>query len=245
MVYIRDAEHLKHSKERNSLMMIATTAYCGFRDLGESIERYTDVRSINPTKEDIVVGSIGDMQYVFSLFDISLPVIDYPTELKDYFGRKMWMEPSLRKLIEEERTGIFIKPAEGMKKTTGKVISKPTDYCNLSFEEDFPMMCSEIVDIVSEWRCYVRYGELLAIKNYAGDSFAVPSKQFVHSAIHAYTSAPAGYSLDVGVLRDGKNMVVEINDGYSLGAYGINPVLYAKLLSARFSQLMGVKDCFH
>ncbi len=244
MIYIRNAADIKTSKERNSLMTIATAAYCGFRDLGESVEHYNDIKSLSPTREDIVVGSIGDIQHVFSLFNIKLPVIEYPTELNDYFGRKMWVEPSLHKMIEEERTGIFIKPAEGMKKTTGKVILKPTDYCNLSFEEDFPMMCSEIVDIVSEWRCYIRYGELLAIKNYAGDPFVVPQKSFVYDVINKYQTAPAGYSLDVAVLRDGKNIVVEINDGYSLGVYGINPVLYAKLLSARFSQLCGVKDFY-
>ncbi len=88
------------------------------------------------------------------------------------------------------------------------------------------------------------YGELLAIKNYAGDPFIAPQKSFVYDAINKYQSAPAGYSLDVAVLRDGRNIVVEINDGYSLGVYGINPVLYAKLLSARFSELMGIEDYY-
>ncbi len=89
----------------------------------------------------------------------------------------------MRALIEEERFDIFIKPAEGLKKTTGKVIKRPTDYCNLSFTEDFPMMCAELVDIVSEWRCYIRHGEILTIKHYGGDPLTVPRRSFVEAAL--------------------------------------------------------------
>ncbi len=245
MVYIRNAIQLKTPKERSSLMAIATAAYCGFSEMGEKIEFFTDIDKIYPEKEDIVVGSVSDTEKIFARFGIELPTVEYPEELSAFYGRKIWTEPSLRNLIKEERMDIFIKPAVGVKKFSGKAIRKPTDYCNLIFDGDFPIICSELADIVSEWRCYVRYGEILSLKNYAGDPFAVPNREFIEAALDAYKSAPAGYSLDVAVLGDGKNIVVEVNDGYSLGAYGILPVPYAKLLSARFSQLMGVSDnCF-
>lgn len=35
---------------------------------------------------------------------------------------------------------------------------------------------------------------------------------------------------------------MEINDAYALGCYGLASVLYAKLISARWSELLGVKD---
>ena len=242
MVFIRNAININKIKDRSSMMKITTVAYCGFIEFGEEIEWYDDVTAIHPNREDIVVGSISDIVYIFKSFGIKLPVIDYPEELERFYGRKMWTEPSLHNLVKKERTGIFIKPAEGMKKFTAKVISKPTDYCDLIFEEDLPVKCSEVVDIVSEWRCYIRYGELLAVKHYSGDMFTPPDRDFVYDAIKAYTTAPAGYSLDVGVLRNGRNIAVEINDGYSLGTYGVWSVPYAKLLSARYSQLMGVRD---
>ncbi len=37
----------------------------------------------------IVVGSISDMKHIFSLFNVKLPVIDYPEESKPFFGRRM------------------------------------------------------------------------------------------------------------------------------------------------------------
>ncbi len=245
MIYIRDAAEITKLSERTSIMMIGTTAYCGFQELGEAVEWYKDINEVSPLKEDVVVGSIGDMKNVFARHNISLPIIEYPSELEVYYGRKIWVEPSLYELVNSEKTNIFIKPAEGMKKFTGKVIKKPTDYCGLMLEKDLPVACSEPIEIVSEWRCYIRYGEILTIKNYAGDPFVAPSKAFVHSAIKAYETAPAAYAMDFAVLRGGNTVVLEVNEGYSLGVYGITPVLYAKLLSARYSQLVGIKDQYY
>lgn len=47
--------------------------------------------------------------------------------------------------------------------------------------------------------------------------------------IDEYAEAPAAYALDVGLTKDGKAVIVEVNDGYSLGCYGLDPLHYAKL----------------
>ena len=60
--------------------------------------------------------------------------------------------------------------------------------------------------------------------------------------IDEYAEAPAAYALDVGLTKDGKTVIVEVNDGYSLGGYGLDPLLYAKLLSARWAQIVGRDD---
>jgi hypothetical protein len=36
--------------------------------------------------------------------------------------------------------------------------------------------------------------------------------------------------------------MVEVNDGYALGAYGLMPLAYAKFLAARWAQLAGTED---
>ena len=51
--------------------------------------------------------------------------------------------------------------------------------------------------------------------------------------------------LDICVTKDGQTLLVEINDAYSLGCYGLASVFYAKLISARWSQILGVKDEYH
>jgi hypothetical protein len=46
------------------------------------------------------------------------------------------------------------------------------------------------------------------------------------------------YSLDVGVDNDtGKTLLMEVNDGYALGNYGLSPVDYAKYSSNRWLEI--------
>ncbi len=58
---------------------------------------------------------------------------------------------------------------------------------------------------------------------------------------------PMGCSIDFAVVvKDGKERTVflEMNDGYALGNYGLYHLSYAKLISARWSQLLGREDVF-
>ena len=41
---------------------------------------------------------------------------------------------------------------------------------------------------------------------------------------------------------DGKHYLNEVNDGHSLGSYGMGAVSYAKFLSARWSELTETED---
>ena len=50
--------------------------------------------------------------------------------------------------------------------------------------------------------------------------------------------------MDFGVTDDGRTLLIEINDGFSLGTYGIEDTLYAKLLTARWAELNGTEDIF-
>ena len=52
--------------------------------------------------------------------------------------------------------------------------------------------------------------------------------------------APAAYGLDFGVTADGRTLLVEANDGFALGCYGLDPVIYAEMLEARWCELAGL-----
>ena len=45
-----------------------------------------------------------------------------------------------------------------------------------------------------------------------------------------------------GVTGEGRTLLIEMNDGYSIGCYGLNDVLYAKFLYARWAELTGTVD---
>lgn len=65
-----------------------------------------------------------------------------------------------------------------------------------------------------------------------------PDYRVLDACIARYEKAPRGYALDLGVTKEGATLLVEVNDGYSLGSYGLAPVAYANLLSARCSDLV-------
>ncbi len=69
----------------------------------------------------------------------------------------------------------------------------------------------------------------------------------VAAAFCTIPNRPMGCSIDFAVtVKDGKQQTIflEMNDGYALGNYGLYHLSYAKLISARWSQLLGREDVF-
>lgn len=109
--------------------------------------------------------------------------------------------------------------------------------------EDTPVWCAKPVQFVAEWRCFVRCGRILDARPYRGDWRAHFDPAVAEAALAAYApEAPAAFSLDMGLTAAGTTLVVEVNDGHSLGAYGLAPLAYAKFLSARWAQMTGSED---
>lgn len=134
-------------------------------------------------------------------------------------------------------------PRRQVKAFTGRVVRGLGDQRGLRDPDHDPAVwCSEPVDFVREWRCFVRNGRIVHVRPYAGDWRGAYDPSVLERAIAAFTSAPAGCALDFGVTADGRTLLVEGNDGYALGAYGLFPIDYAKLLSARWCQVVGVPD---
>ena len=44
------------------------------------------------------------------------------------------------------------------------------------------------------------------------------------------------------ITDDNRTLLIEVNDGYALGCYGLFYIDYAKLLSARWAELTGTED---
>lgn len=59
----------------------------------------------------------------------------------------------------------------------------------------------------------------------------------IRITLGAYQGAPAGYSADFGVTDNGRTLLIETNDGYSLGHGRLVANLYAELLRARWEEL--------
>ncbi|WPC43408.1 ATP-grasp domain-containing protein [Clostridium sp. JS66] len=218
-------------------------AYEGFMDMGFEIIFYENIDEVTDNrKEDLIVGTIEDTRKTLSKFKIEVPEICYPDELKAFLGRKVWKSKLSNIENDPSKWNIFIKPIEG-KRFTGLVVKEFRDFIGLrNGENDIDILCSETVNFVSEWRCFVRYGKILDVRRYRGDWRNYLNPKIVDKAISEFISAPYGYGIDFGVTDKGETLLIEVNEGYSLGSYGLQSIDYAKLLSARWAELTNSVD---
>ena len=216
-------------------------AYRGFTELGIECVRFSTNDELDKrSPEDVVVGGMLIMGHVLRQSGIEPPDYNYPDELSEYLGRKIW---TIRlKDLQYQKRPLFIKPAEE-KAAKGIIVNSsdvPDEYKNMDPEDE--ILCSDAVDFVSEWRCFVYYNKILGIQFYYGDKGILPDRDIIESAIKDFKSAPAACSLDFGVTADGRTLLIEMNDGMALGCYGLRDDLYALFLSARWAELTGTID---
>ena len=108
---------------------------------------------------------------------------------------------------------------------------------------------SEPIDIISEYRCFVHKGVLKGIKWYAGDITEFPHINIIQEMISRYKDAPVAYTLDVGVIKNEEVMLevlgcddtttalIEVNDFWAIGSYGVSGKIYVPMLIDRFKQI--------
>ena len=219
------------------------SAMLGFQQMGFETILFTEADElVDVTLSNIVVGGVGRVKQFLEDRGIVVNDIDYPESLSSYYGRKIWETTSDTFLAEKNSFPLFIKPKQG-KLFTGFICNSEADIAGrFSPEESIPVYCSDVRNIDTEWRCFIRYGEILDIRPYKGELGRIYSLKKVKEMISAFTDAPAAYSLDIGLTDNDETIIVEVNDGYSLGSYGLDPLLYAKLLSARWAELTGTED---
>jgi hypothetical protein len=78
---------------------------------------------------------------------------------------------------------------------------------------------SEVINIESEWRCFVYKNELIGLQNYSGDFLKFPDVNKIKNIIKDYESCPIAYTLDIG-LENSSLFVIEVHDFFSCGFYG-------------------------
>lgn len=221
------------------------TAIEGFIQMGFEVIMVNSFREVNKHDTDsVVLGSINFVRTV--LLDRGQPyptAFDYPDELTAYLGRDLWVSSVNKVKADEAMRNVFIKPRGYSKKFTGRLVQSDADFADIYNPfADTPVWVSERIDFITEWRVFVRYGKILGVRYYKGDWRKTFDAKVIEQAVADFHSAPNGYAIDFGVTKNGDTLLVEANDGYSLGCYGLNAIDYAKLLSARWAQLSETAD---
>lgn len=130
----------------------------------------------------------------------------YPDFLKPLLGRKVWEQDKWP--IGQK---VFIKPSDKHKRFTGKI----TDG-SYKGKKKGPYWCSEIVEFTNEWRYYVADGKVLFVGWYWGLNDEAIAPAFDESII------PADFcgAIDMGTTKDGRYLLIEANEPFSIGWYG-------------------------
>lgn len=236
----------------------AFTAMKGFEFMGAKIILVDDIAEMKSlknsqktdldNKENIAIGGIGFVKSRLEYLGYSHKLkdgLDYPIELRNYLGREVWTST----IDEVSRTlpNIFIKPKEENKQKffTGLVINSSKDLIGKGIQgQDYEIWCSELINPVAEFRVFVRYGKIIDIRRYTGNYDINPDYKLIEKCIADFTSSPLAYGIDFCVTDKGKTLLLEVNDGFSLGDYGLNFLDYAKLNYTRWSELVECKDYF-
>jgi ATP-grasp domain, R2K clade family 2 len=237
-VYIRYKEDLPESE-----MMFS--ALEGFQYRGTETAPFYgfgDVQDLDLGPEVGIMGYIGDVWRALHKLGLPRPEpLDYPDDLHYLMGRDI-ERATLGDVRNRVNPGIFVKPV-GHKMFTGFVMTGSfDDAIRLApYPTDTEVWLSQAVEFVSEFRCYILKREVLGVHFYKGDWSKVPARKAVEGAIKAWESQPVAWTLDVGVTPSGQTLLVEVNDGYSFGNYGMRSTSYAQMIEAWWEDRLGVK----
>lgn len=212
---------------------------------GVSVTTFTrkrlDRRQLPLTRATLVAGDVPTVHGALRQLGIEGPFLPtYPHALRARLGRAV--AESTVGSVRSRETGLplFVKPATREKRFTGFVYGGyPDAFRFQGASHKVAVYVSEVVRFVSEHRVYVVDGAPRATSTYAGRG--TPPSELVHDALDALRASGelvAGFALDVGLLDDGRWVVVECNDGFGLGRYADCPAdVYADLVCARWLEL--------
>lgn len=203
-------------------------------------------RSLPLKASMVVVGDLMCVEGALNQLNVKLPEANsYPNSIHSYLFRNIWhttlegLESLLRDGLEKP---IFAKPAVKLKKFTGHVFhTEPDLYYTYGASKKTKLICSDVVSWINEYRVYVVNSTIRHLAFCDGDKAVPIDTVVIHNAIkdlEASGEGYAGYCIDFGVLSTGETALIEMNTGYSIGAYdGVSSDVFGDLIVERWKEL--------
>jgi len=230
----------------------AYAAYEGADRRGMEVILFDDIMEVPARREVMVIGSIDNTKVFFQRLGMKIPnAINLPESIMPYIHRKI--EYMTRdEFFERTVCPIFVKPAfevkMGMGHSGSGVIKNESNkrLVMSDFKENIMLLTSEVVNMVSEYRVYVsKLHGILGMKHYQGDEFIYPDNSYIRSIVDILMNdetLPASFSVDFAVIEPENNFryteVIECQDAWSIGSYGLDGEVYFNFLLERWKQLM-------
>jgi hypothetical protein len=184
---------------------------------------------------NLFVGSVEFMKEVFSRVEI------YNVKCPENSNRE-YIKMTLIEAYENAKNGnkLFIKPFD-IKLFTGFVLDDMVHTEMENIPKTTEVMAYEPFNspILSEWRIYVLNHKISDSHNYSGDIIISPNYDYVNSVIKDnLCTFPSSYTIDIGILEDKTNVVVEFNDMWAIGNYGVPNNIYLRMLRTRYFEII-------
>lgn len=198
---------------------------------------YDDLdRYIFQTSFATCIGSVEFMRKVFENLEVKEPKLP-SVSLNTY------SKVSLRDALEDAKSRkIFIKPVQ-TKLFSGLILDGAQYSCLNNIDLDTEVYVFSVFKhkIVTEWRAYIYKNEVVDYRFYSGDFGIMPNINFAKEIAKGNKDYkfPIAYTIDVAQLEDGSLKMVEFNDFWAIGNYGVPPDLYFRMLRDRYLEIVG------
>lgn len=205
-----------------------------------------DHHLIDDAENTILCGGVGTVrEALLRAGRPAPPNLDLPASVRQYAGRRVWESTlgEIRNHVMQGGPPVHVKPRDRHKLFNGTVMAAFKDLIpSAGVEADEPVLVQEIVKFHSEWRATILRGRIINVAHYRGDPLQFPNPAVMACGLQDFVDRPIGFAMDWGVTESDETLLVEVNDGFSLGNYGVRGYDYVAMIEARWRQLMGLPD---
>lgn len=226
------------------------SAMLGLKNKGFEIKYFEekDIEILPCNMQTIVIAYIEPTIKYFEANGIKIPhPLNIPSELNipQFLNREIKCI-TMAELKAINNTPIFVKPYGKVKQFDSGVLEKHSTK-KLVFNDvpdDTLVQTSSLIDFITEYRCFIYKGEIKGIQYYKGNIGIFPDIFTISKMVTEYKSAPIAYSLDVGIFKSedfgyaDKTLLVECNDMWSIGHYGLRDDIYSSMLRDRWFEII-------
>lgn len=229
---VPESELHDHAKRGFWTLNVETGSY-------DWIDAIDDLPDLGP---DVgLAGYVGDVHRALTHLGKPIPRHDdYPEPLTEFLGRTI--RTGTLGDVRATTTQVFVKPT-ALKAFSGFLwLGNGDAECRrrvVTHSDDTPVFIADPVHFVAEFRVFLLYGKIVDVRRYKGDWAIAPDRGTIEAGARAMKkTGPHAYCMDWGVTDDGRTLLVESNEGYSFGHYGLPPATYARMLAVRWKQMV-------
>jgi hypothetical protein len=214
--------------------------YEALTQLGYDIDFFKEIHMAKTTRDCLVVGTVRSVRTAVRMLGYAMPTpLDYPNELIHLLGRRVWSS-TMKNARESSNWPVFVKPSLSHKLFQGYVINDFKDLLKtVDVDDDVSVYMSGVLHFISEYRVFVHKAKIIGMRHYLGDWGVFPDTEIIKGAVASFTDGPIAYALDFGITEDGRTLLVEANDFFALGSYGLPGIDYCHALVDRWLQMVG------